>query len=139
MTDHEGYRQFYEEIAKRQLSNNEAFDKAILSLSSAGLALSLTFFKFVVPVDKAVSINMIECAWYLFVAAIISTILSYITSQRALVIELSNAEKYYLEDLDEYERKNNPASNLTEILNGISALFFIGAIISVVCFVVANI
>lgn len=139
MPDHDSYRQYYEEIAKRQLSNNEAFDKAILSLSSAGLALSLTFFKFVVPANEAVSIGNIKWAWYLFLAAIISTILSFIASQAALKKELQNAEKYYLQDLEEYENKNNPASNLTEALNIISALFFISAIINVVRFVVANI
>jgi hypothetical protein len=139
MPDHDAYRQYYEEIAKRQLSNNEAFDKAILSLSSAGLALSLTFFKFVVPAKEAVSTNVIENAWFLFLAAIISTLLSYVTSQRALALELKHAEKYYLEDLEEYESKNNLASNLTEFLNVISALFFIGAIGCVVYFVTQNI
>ncbi len=126
MTDRELYRQYVEEISKRQLSNNEAFDKAILSLSSAGLALSLTFFNFIVPVEKAVAIHIVEIAWVLFLAAIISTLFSFITSQRALKIELDYAEKYYLEDRDDYENKNNPASKLTEILNMLGALFFIG-------------
>jgi len=139
MPDHESYRAYYEEITKRQLSNSEAFDKAILTLSSAGLALSLTFFKFVIPVNQATSINIIEQAWFLFLAAIISTIISYITSQRALTLELNHAEKYYLEDKEEYENKHNPASDVTNVLNAVSALFFIGAIISVVYFVTENI
>lgn len=139
MPDHDSYRQFYEEIAKRQLSNNEAFDKAILSLSSAGLALSLTFFKFVVPIEKAVSTNILERAWYLFLAAIICTLASYVTSQRALKTEIDHAEKYYLEDNEDYQSKNNPAANLTEVLNVLSGLIFIGALISVVLFVTENI
>ncbi len=139
MADHDSYRQYVEEISKRQLSNNEAFDKAILTLSSAGLALSLTFFKFVVPVHEAKCIYIIEIAWFLFLAAIISTMISYVTSQRALKLELEYAERYYLEGNEEYESKNNPASNLTEILNIFSGIFFLGAIISVVYFVTNNI
>ena len=139
MSDNEEYRQFYEEISKRQLSNNEAFDKAILSLSSAGLALSLTFFKFVVPAEKAEAINIIECAWYLFLSAIICTLLSYFASQRALATELEHAEKYYLEGKERYENKNNPAANITEALNFLAGILFIIALFFVVDFVVKNI
>jgi hypothetical protein len=139
MADYEAYQKYCEEISKRQLSNSEAFDKAILSLSSAGLALSLSFFKFVVPASQAISLDLIKYSWYLFLAAIISTILSFVTSQRALAIELTHAERYYLSDEEEFEKKNNPASNLTELLNILSGLFFILAIINVVRFVVANI
>lgn len=138
MTDHDSYRQFYEVIAKRQLSNNEAFDKAILSLSSAGLGLTLTFFKFVVPAAQATSLNHIKWAWALFVAAIICTLVSYYTSNRALAIELKHAEKYYLEDDESFEAKNNPASNVTEILNVVAGLLFIGAIVRTVLFVMSN-
>ncbi|MCB1663768.1 MAG: hypothetical protein KDI20_14290 [Pseudomonadales bacterium] len=139
MSDHELYRQYYEVIIARQLSNNEGFDKAILSLSSAGLALSLTFFRFVVPIDKAVSIHTLEISWYLFLAALISTILSFLTSQKALALELMFAEKYYLENDQNYEKKNNPASILTELLHRFSAFFFIGATISIVVFVTKNV
>jgi len=139
MSDHESYRQYHEEISRRQLSNNEAFDKAILSLSSAGLALSLTFFKFVVPIEKAISIDIMKQAWILFLLAIISTIISYVSSQKALKIELDYAEKYYLDDDSEFENKNNPASNLTEFLNVIAGLLFIAAISSVVYFVTLNV
>ena len=139
MPDHDLYRQFHEEIAKRQLSNNEAFDKAILSLSSAGLGLSLTFFKFVVPAQSAVSIWTLKFSWFLFLISIIATILSFVTSQRALSIELKHAEKYYLEDNEAYENKSNPASTLTETLNIFSGLSFIAALVFIVLFVTKNI
>ena len=41
-----------EDISKRELSNIENLDKAILSLSSAGLGLSLVFIKNVVRCQK---------------------------------------------------------------------------------------
>jgi fructose-1,6-bisphosphatase len=139
MPDHDSYRQFCEEINKRMLSNNEAFDKAILSLSSAGLALSLTFFKFVVPADEAVAISTLENGWYLFLGAIISTLISFIVSQQAQKKEIEHAEKYYLEDKEEYGNKNNPAANLTEALNILSGILFITALICIVSFVTKNI
>ncbi len=41
------------ELFKRQLSNSDNFDKAVLAYSSAGLALSLGFLKDFVPIAKA--------------------------------------------------------------------------------------
>ncbi len=139
MPDHETYRIFCEEINRRMLSNNEAFDKAVLTLSSAGLGLSLTFFKFVVPVEQAINTELLERGWFLFLAAIISTMLSFVVSQQAQKKEIEYAEKYYLKDLKEYENKNNPAANLTEALNILSGILFISALISIVLFVTNNI
>lgn len=139
MADHDSYRSFCEELNKRMLSNNEAFDKAILSLSSAGLGLSLTFFKFVVPAKEAVSIELLELGWYLFLGAIISTIVSFGVSQQALKKEIEHAEKYYLKDMEEFGNKNNPAANFTEALNYLSGILFIFALISIVSFVTNNI
>jgi len=139
MPDHDSYRTFCEEVNKRMLSNNEAFDKAILSLSSAGLGLSLTFFKFVVPAKEAVDTDLLEKGWYLFLGAIISTMISFGVSQQAQKKEIEYAEKYYLKDLEDYGNKNNPAANLTEALNVLSGILFISALISIVCFVTKNI
>lgn len=139
MQDHDSYRQYCEEINKRMLSNNESFDKAILSLSSAGLGLSLTFFKFVIPANQAASIELLKFGWYFFLSAIIITMASFIVSQQALKKEIVYAEKYYLEELEEFGNKNNPAANLTELLNVIAGILFIIALICIVNFVTKNI
>jgi len=139
MADHESYRQYCEEINKRMLSNNESFDKAVLSLSSAGLGLSLTFFKFVVPANQAVRVELLKFGWYFFLGAIIATMASFIVSQQAQKKEIDYAEKYYLEDLEEFGIKNNPAANLTELLNVIAGISFIIALICIVNFVTKNI
>lgn len=136
---HNIYRAYAEEIAKSKLSNSEGFDKAILTLSSAGLALSISFIKFVVPLDKAISIDILENAWISFLVAIISTVLSFRTSQIALDVSLEHAEKYYLEGKAEYENKNNPAANLTELLNWLSGAAFIIAVSCIVYFVTTNV
>jgi hypothetical protein len=47
------YERYRDELLKRQLSNSENFDKAILTLSSAGLALYLTAIEHVVPLVAA--------------------------------------------------------------------------------------
>ena len=56
-----------EDLSKRDLSNVENLDKAILSLSSAGLGLSLVFIKNVVELSKANHVWVLYGSWLMFV------------------------------------------------------------------------
>lgn len=93
----EMFDSFRDELYKRQLSNNEAYDKAILSLSSAGLAISLSFIKFIVPLDKAVYLGVLKTAWVLFLVSVVSTLVSYIVGNKGITRQLEYAEKYYID------------------------------------------
>ena len=86
-----------EDLSKRDLSNVENLDKAILSLSSAGLGLSLVFIKNVVELSKANHVWVLYGSWLMFVLAITSTLLSYLFGQCALNKQREFNEKYYLE------------------------------------------
>lgn len=136
---HELYVKYYEALEKIKLSNSEAFDKAILTLSSAGLALSLTFFKFVAPIDQASNLGCLVFSWYAFLTAIISTVISFRVAQRGYDVAIEYAEKFYLEGKEEYEGKHNAPAAFAEFLNWISAIAFVLALISIVKFVTQNI
>ncbi|MCE2400059.1 hypothetical protein J4G08_04130 [Candidatus Poribacteria bacterium] len=75
---YEQYIKQDEELSKRDLSNVENLDKAILSLSSAGLGLSLVFIRNVVKLAEALHVWLLHLSWLMFVLAIISTLLSYL-------------------------------------------------------------
>ena len=47
------FKELNREIYTRERSNTENYDKAILSLSSAGLGFSLAFIKNIVPLNLA--------------------------------------------------------------------------------------
>lgn len=59
-----------QDLLKRQLSNAENFDKAILSLSTAGLGFSLAFIKDILPLSNAAHLILLHVSWFLFGAAI---------------------------------------------------------------------
>ena len=105
-------------LSKRDLSNVENLDKAILSLSSAGLGLSLVFIRNVVKLAEADHVWVLHVSWLMFVFAITSTLLSYLFGQRALNKQREFNEKYYLEgDEDAGQKVNlfitgNPCSEL---------------------------
>ena len=47
------YEEYRKDLLARQLSNAQNFDKAVLSLSTAGLGFSLAFIKDIIPLTKA--------------------------------------------------------------------------------------
>ncbi|MDE0510415.1 MAG: hypothetical protein OXI88_01315 [Gammaproteobacteria bacterium] len=135
-------RELYEKTRKdlldREHSNSRLYDRAILTLSTTFLGLSLAFINDVNPLNEAQYSALLIVSWSLFGAAIISTILSFWTSQKGLKIQVNYAEKYYLEEKDEY-RKTSIYAKITDYLNYCSGLLFIAAVVSTIVFVSINI
>lgn len=130
---------YRDELFKRQLSNSEAYDKAILSLSSAGLALSLTFIKFIVPLTKANYLSILKLSWLLFLASVITTVISFLISNKGISTQLKFAEEYYIEAKANALNKFNIYACFNTIFNYVSGVLFIFALICVVSFVTLNI
>lgn len=82
------------ELFKRQLSNSDNLDKAVLAYSSAGLALSLGFLKDFISLATASQKWLLFTSWALFVLAVVVTIVSFLTSQRGIAKQLKLGERY---------------------------------------------
>lgn len=130
---------FRNELYKRQLSNSEAYDKAILSLSSAGLAISLTFIKFIVPLEEAVHLAILKVSWVLFLLSVIATLISFLTGNKGISTQLIYAEQYYIEGKAKAFNKFNIYAYLNSSLNYVSGALFLIALTCVVSFVILNI
>lgn len=130
---------FRDELYKRQLSNSEAYDKAILSLSSAGLAISLTFIKFIVPLEEAVHLAVLKASWVLFLLSVVTTLISFLTGNKGISIQLISAEQYYIEGQAKAFNKFNIYAYLNSSLNYVSGALFLIALTCVVSFVILNI
>ena len=126
-------------LNQADLKNTEQFDKAILSLSSAGLALSISFSKFIAPPDIAECIVLLKLSWLLFGLAIVSTILSFLASSSAINTAREHIFQYYMEGNDAYANRPNPGSIAAYWLNRMSALLFILGITTTVIYVNQNI
>lgn len=133
------YQRTRDDLLKRQLSNSENFDRAILTLSSAALALSLTFIKNVVEFDNVQCLWLLITSWVLFVVSIIVTLISFHISQAAIKVQLRYAEQYYLEKNDEFLTKKNTPAAITEWSGYLSASTFVIAVICLVAFISLNI
>ena len=144
-SDHDDSEKLYElyvkeeeDLSKRDLSNVENLDKAILSLSSAGLGLSLVFIKNVVKLEQASYVWVLHISWLMFVFAITSTLLSYLFGQRALDRQREFNEKYYLEGDEDAGQKISLASWITRVLSYISVFTYIVAVSCTALFIGLN-
>lgn len=114
----EAYDKGCEDLYKRQLSNNENFDRGILTLASGGLALTVTF---VGNLKTVHSIPLLVFCWLAFFVAIVSTIVSYLVSQHAIAVQLGLLKKYHKDRDDSAQAARNHAAEMTEHLAKLSA------------------
>ncbi len=140
--DHVAYKQRLlaetrADLLKRQLSNSENYDKAVLSLSTIFLGLSLTFLKDFVSIQQVVCPCLLYYSWITFGIAILSTIVSFWVSQYAINVQLKKAEDYYLNDVKDALNKSWSAK-ITDWVNIISGVLFVLGVSLTIAFVIVN-
>ncbi len=133
------YSQYRSHLLAARQSNFESLDRAILTLSSGGLGLSLAFIKDVVAISHLTSLTMVIFSWALFGISILSTLCSFLVSQSAIDRQIQHAEEYYIEGKDDSFNKRNVLTTITEILNKFSALCFMLAVAFTIYFVSVNV
>lgn len=114
------------------LSAHEQYDKAVLTLSTGLLGLSVTFIKS----DSGTAAVRLRCllvlSWIFLLIAIFSTLISFIFSQRALTKALDDAYDLYIRKRSEALRANlwRQATAVLNLSSGV--FFFLGAVLTVV-------
>lgn len=134
------YKDFEAELFKREVSNAEAYDKAVMMYSTGALGLSLTFIKDILPPGKAVHMWSLYWSWIAFLISLIVVLASYMVGQIAIRKQRDLAHEYYLEGKEEkMQSKYNPWSKWTDYLNVGSGLFFVFGAALMVFFVSKNV
>ena len=132
------YADHVAEINKREVSSSENFDKAVLTFSSAGLALSVGFLKDFVPIQGAAAPWTLYWSWALFTAATCATIISFLVSGQALEAQKGRAYAYYMQGDDDALERGNAWDRGTRLLNYTSGGSFLLAMILSVVFISIN-
>lgn len=132
------YATYWAEAQTRLRLSSDSFDKAILTYSSSGLAVSLAFLKDIVPIKTALYPVILYVSWGCFVIATGLTVLSFLASYKSQEIALDHAGKYYMEGKDEFLAKETWHSNAIVWLNRCAGVAFISALIATSVFVGIN-
>jgi hypothetical protein len=133
------YQAQCEKLQEGRHAAYEQFDKALLTLSAGALGLSVTFIKDIVPLSTAVQIGLLFGSWCLFALAILSTLASFIASQRAFDRSLRDAEEYYLHGNSSARARHGMALTVTQVLNWSSTVSFVIALVLTILFATQNI
>lgn len=132
------HEQFIAEVNKRELAGSDNFDKSILTLSSGGLGLSLSFLRDMG--GQAVTLPwLLYCSWLMFVVATVSTMASFLVSAKALDHQKDVARRAYLEGNSEAFSEANIWDQCTRGLNLASAVAFFCALGMTIGFVITNV
>lgn len=136
--ERKAYDSFYEEAMRRNLSNTQAWDNAILTLSSVFLGFSLSFFNTSIPPDKACAHILLPISWWVFAISILITFLSFMVSNIGLKKQLQKAEEYYLKGNEEALSHKNRAATFVILCNWAAGIMFVCAMLLTVIFFTLN-
>jgi hypothetical protein len=129
------------------LEQSHLFDKAILTLASGALGLSLTFIHQIIPEGcEPRNIYSLILAWIFLTLSILSTVISFLTSYKACIrqIEIMEIKYFSGEENKKNEKLKNKKNNsncyrrITKWLNIFSILCFVGGIFFLAKFSVQN-
>jgi hypothetical protein len=122
-------------------SGSENFDKYLLTFSAGALGLSLSFFKDVVPLERATHIPALIWSWVFFVACILITLISFQISIKSQGVMFFCANEYYLEGkkdaFDKHLRSWSAKAVTTCAWAGIG--FFVAGLVCTMIFVAVNV
>jgi|SRR5882724_7539001 len=128
-------KQAWEDIQK----STDSYDQSLLTLSSAGLGLSIAFIKDLVPLQSAVWLPLLYVSWVLFVLTILFTVASFLLSVKVQKLQLEYLWKFYVGRDDSYRDKKSWYSNSLQWCTIIGGTFFLSAFICTAVFAVGNV
>lgn len=139
MPDINGYNSFMNSISETEFSNAEAYDKALLTLSSVLLGFTLTFTQNVVTLQAASQLWMLLTSWFLFALTIVFVISSFLYVQLSYDRLREGARLYFLDDILEANNISLKIHKTVKYINLTSGILFILAVISFTLFVAINV
>lgn len=135
----EMYDRLRDDLLKRDLSNTENYDRSILTLSSAGLGLSISAIHLGGPNIKAASyIWLIWGGWTLFFFSIVTSLSAYLVGSKAIAVQLANAYDYYKKGQEDAFTRSNAFIRFNKALNISTGVLFVFALGATILFVSLN-
>jgi magnesium-transporting ATPase (P-type) len=116
-------------LVEMEQKSADQHDKAILTIASGGLALSITFLKDIAPNPLSETWKYLGVSWACFVLGILAVLLSFLTSQSACRKQRDFLDKLYQDGSASVADKKNWWSSWTHWLNWVSyALVFFAVV-----------
>lgn len=129
------------DIVAAETANATALDKAVLTLSSAALGLSLVFSKDLAKPEIAVWVPLLYASWALFIATIAVNIAGLVVALRGFRGQWHLAMGVFRHETHHIDELHNAMAHLRERLHGFNVgqgVLFLIAIIALASYVGVN-
>ncbi len=140
---HQYYLDHKKDLLAEYRRNSTALDKIIITISSGGILLTITFFEKTAKTSTENLILLLELSWISFLISIISIIISYKTAEQALKLADSRLEKWYGSSKEEIEKGTlkppllrNIFDKLTEFTNHLATIALILGLVLAIVFAI---
>ena len=132
--------QAHEEVQRRQVSNSENLDRALLTLSSTGIALSVVLIKNRIPETGVTHFYILYLSWGLFLCVIFATLASFWTSQYGLKTQMMSIENELLKKPKDpkLEKREKSLFGITTGVGYLSCGAYFVAILLTILFIAVN-
>ena len=132
------FQRIRSELLTEKRQNAEQFDRSVLTLSSAFLAISMGFITDRVKVGEAHHYWMLLTSWVLFALTIITTLFGLLYAQGVFEKLIQSAHKYYIKNDNEALEVSKKLIPRIIKLNWAVGLLFSAAVSFTVAFVILN-
>jgi hypothetical protein len=127
------------QLVNAQIDQARQFDKYILTLASGTFGFSVVFMSYLVPTPGTSTMPFIIAALVNFGSSILSTLLSFLMSQKALSRQLEITDLWYKSETNlTDEQSKNKFADWTTRLNWVSMILFVIGGVFLIIFVALN-
>ena len=128
------YLQERTSLVEIEQKSADQHDKAILTIATGGLALSLAFLKDIAPNPQAATWKYVGLSWLCFVASILTILASFLTSQSACRTQRVFLDELYRGGLQPGSERRNWWALITCWLNSLSYVLVFLAVVFLTIF-----
>lgn len=130
---------FREVLIKVSFDQQNSYDRNVLVLASGALGVSLIFIKDIAPGPLYAVPFALFGAWALLVICLLSTLISFVTSKKAIDLQIAIVDRQIEnESYADEERRRHCFSTATAFTNHASYILFILGIILLCLFAFSN-
>jgi hypothetical protein len=137
--DPDAYRAYMADLNSREMANSTTYDNALLTLSSAFLALSATFIDSIIDLKVASARDWLFGSWLMFVLTIGLVIGSFIYGQYVTSELKEGARRYFIDGAKMEDEKSKGFARRMRMLNSASGVLFLAGILLFIQFVLFNV
>jgi len=105
---YQDYLKRRDELLNIRSSSFASFDKALLSLSTGAIALSIVFLEKIGPPFDVSTLILIHTAWGAFALTIVSNLLSYHFATKNMDLKIAELDKRYTKEREDKSPDTSP-------------------------------